>query len=222
MERLFQAGANQLEEEEFYTSRGVTHVVSIGVTTPSNTIVDKLSLRVHRLLEDDVPTAKLRKHFEETTRFIHKARLSGEVVLVHCYAGVSRSSTITLAYLMTWLGLQNKEALSLLHMQHAHATPNVGFARQLAKYEKSAECANLSLELRSDGGATRMLLSDYEDILCTLNAKLDTLTSDLKIAFVNSMIRLFSSKLRALELECGSNTHRTVDGDTLSSEDDLS
>ena len=47
-----------------------------------------------------MPGQNLFSHFPSCISFIESAAKSGGNVLVHCYAGVSRSSTIVIAYLM--------------------------------------------------------------------------------------------------------------------------
>ena len=59
----------------------------------------------------------------------------GGKVFVHCVAGVSRSSTIVIAYLMN-KGMTYKEAFEWVKKKHSIAFPNYGFQRQLQNYEK--------------------------------------------------------------------------------------
>jgi hypothetical protein len=42
----------------------------------------------------------IRKHFDETNQFLYDCKQKNEKVLVHCQMGISRSSSIVLAYLM--------------------------------------------------------------------------------------------------------------------------
>ncbi|KAI2540644.1 DUSP22 isoform 14, partial [Pan troglodytes] len=49
----------------------------------------------------DSPSQNLTRHFKESIKFIHECRLRGESCLVHCLAGVSRSVTLVIAYIMT-------------------------------------------------------------------------------------------------------------------------
>ncbi|CEH16778.1 Dual specificity phosphatase [Ceraceosorus bombacis] len=57
------------------------------------------------------------------------------VVYVHCQAGVSRSATIVLAYLMHTRSLSLQEALELVKSRRSHIEPNAGFMTQLELYE---------------------------------------------------------------------------------------
>jgi protein tyrosine phosphatase len=50
-------------------------------------------------LEDNVQ-GNIRKCFEQTNQFLSECKEKNEKVLVHCQAGISRSSSIVLAYLI--------------------------------------------------------------------------------------------------------------------------
>ena len=49
----------------------------------------------------DCDGQELKQLFQDAIDFIHKARLNNQNVLVHCLAGISRSVTIVIAYIMT-------------------------------------------------------------------------------------------------------------------------
>lgn len=44
--------------------------------------------------------SNVRKYFDQTNEFLYRCRQKNEKVLVHCQMGISRSSSIVLAYLM--------------------------------------------------------------------------------------------------------------------------
>jgi protein tyrosine phosphatase len=50
-------------------------------------------------LEDNVQ-GNIRRYFDQTNEFLSKCKIKNEKVLVHCQAGISRSSSIVLAYLI--------------------------------------------------------------------------------------------------------------------------
>lgn len=66
---------------------------------------------------------------------VHSWRLTGLGVLVKCAAGISRSTTVTCAYLMRARGLGWESALALVRERRPIAHPNPGFCNLLARYE---------------------------------------------------------------------------------------
>ena len=57
------------------------------------------------------------------------------VVLVHCYAGASRSVTIVVGYIMYKLKIGVEEALALLRKNRPISKPNPSFLEQLVLFE---------------------------------------------------------------------------------------
>lgn len=64
-------------------------------------------------------------------------REKGEGVLVHCLAGVSRSVTVTIAYLMFSQGMTLNEAYDFVKARKANVSPNFNFMGQLLEFERS-------------------------------------------------------------------------------------
>lgn len=62
-------------------------------------------------------------HFERGVSFIREQRDAGHKVLVACWAGVSRSSTFVLAYLVSALGYDLREAWERLRARHRRSWP---------------------------------------------------------------------------------------------------
>lgn len=62
-------------------------------------------------------------------------RAKGGKVLVHCQAGVSRSATICIAYVMTHYGMGLEEAFDFVRARRSHISPHLNFMRQLQEYE---------------------------------------------------------------------------------------
>lgn len=58
-------------------------------------------------------------------------------ILVHCLAGISRSVTVTVAYLMQKLNLSLNDAYDLVKRKKSNISPNFNFMGQLLDFEKS-------------------------------------------------------------------------------------
>ncbi|KAF2076843.1 hypothetical protein CYY_001871 [Polysphondylium violaceum] len=81
---------------------------------------------------DDV-TYNIRDQFNSCFEFIEKQTS----ILIHCNAGISRSSTILLAYMMNKFKKPLQECLSLVRESRSCVKPNQGFLKQLEEYEKT-------------------------------------------------------------------------------------
>ncbi|XDV29379.1 hypothetical protein PO909_032515 [Leuciscus waleckii] len=79
--------------------------------------------------------ARRSQHFKESIRFIHECRLNGGSCLVHCLAGVSRSTTVVVAYLMTVTSYSWEDCLTAVKAVRSFVGPNYGFQQQLQEFQ---------------------------------------------------------------------------------------
>lgn len=84
----------------------------------------------------DQPHADMFPFMERIADLIHEVISNGNVVLVHCVAGVSRSVTLCLAYLIKWQKMTLHNAYHHLKQRRSQIRPNTGFFKQLIKYEE--------------------------------------------------------------------------------------
>jgi hypothetical protein len=83
---------------------------------------------------NDAPAADILTYLPGATSFMKNCLSSSKSVLVHCEAGVSRSATVVLAYLMRYHNMTRDEAY--IHVKRKRPiNPNEGFWRQLEVYE---------------------------------------------------------------------------------------
>ncbi|CAI0452450.1 unnamed protein product [Linum tenue] len=82
----------------------------------------------------DTESADLLDYLEPCLDFIDRSRKEGSV-LVHCFAGVSRSAAIITAYLMRLEQLTLEDALESLRQSCESVCPNDGFLDQLKMFE---------------------------------------------------------------------------------------
>merc|ERR1712107_389468 len=83
----------------------------------------------------DSPSEDLLPHLSQVCRLISNEVESGGTVLVHCVAGVSRSASFVLAYLISTYNLTLNEALCHLKLVRPWVNPNKGFLSQLRTWE---------------------------------------------------------------------------------------
>jgi protein-tyrosine phosphatase len=86
-------------------------------------------------IEDD-PSFPIQYFFRQTNAFIYGARSQGLNVLVHCQAGISRSVTVLIAFLMSAIGWPLGKSLQRIRELRPEANPNPGFMSALARYER--------------------------------------------------------------------------------------
>ncbi|CAG9313684.1 unnamed protein product [Blepharisma stoltei] len=79
----------------------------------------------------DNPYQDLAKHLPSALQFIHQHLSAGENVLVHCAAGISRSSSIVIAYLMGKHLIDFYQAFDRVSSKRSCVSPNFGFRKQL-------------------------------------------------------------------------------------------
>ncbi|XP_075993316.1 serine/threonine/tyrosine-interacting-like protein 1 [Genypterus blacodes] len=132
---LYQGSVSQASDYHIIKNLHITHVVNATANCPDafpNTL-SYLGLRLSDNAQQDLVEA-----LPLASRFIHAALRADPAgrVLVHCSLGRSRSSAITLAFLMEHRCWSLLHALSWLKERRACTAPNVNFLRQLLTYEE--------------------------------------------------------------------------------------
>ncbi|XP_036335492.1 dual specificity protein phosphatase 18-like [Rhagoletis pomonella] len=101
--------------------------------TPLSSVTKPLYLRINVY---DRPDSDLSLYFDEVADMIEEVRQLGGKSLVHCVAGVSRSATLCLAYLMKYGGMTLRTAYHHVKAIRPQIRPNTGFFQQLRRYEE--------------------------------------------------------------------------------------
>lgn len=84
----------------------------------------------------DTPSDNLSQHFDSVCSYMSKVVDNGGKIFVHCWAGISRSATICIAFLMYRLGVTLHAATLMCRKNRPQVYPNPGFQKQLENFEK--------------------------------------------------------------------------------------
>lgn len=113
----------------------ITDILSIGIPVPESITLsedESHSLISTTFIEClDLPETNLQPIILKAVDIINTVRLKNRRILVHCNAGVSRSASICIAYLMMTENLQYAEAFALVKSKRECIQPNRGFVEQL-------------------------------------------------------------------------------------------
>ncbi|KZT64545.1 phosphatases II [Daedalea quercina L-15889] len=145
---LYLGPCSAASNKTFLEANGITHVLSIG-STPSRKIEGVV---YQRLSLNDSATSLLSKVTSEACKFIDGAigpnsKGGGKgKILVHCSAGISRSPSLVVAYLMKSRHMPLKAALGQVVRARPQVSPNPGFLQQLKQLEEEL-FGSVSLEV---------------------------------------------------------------------------
>lgn len=95
---LYQGNLDHANNMKLLRELGIKHIINVCDFRLKKEILkafDVLWIDLH-----DIPLADISQHFNATNEFLNACKSKKEKVLVHCQMGVSRSSTIVLAYLL--------------------------------------------------------------------------------------------------------------------------
>ena len=97
---------------------------------------------VQKIIElSDSEATNIIQYFKDSIKFIEES----DKVFVHCFAGVSRSATLVIAYFMWKNKKSYKEAYEFVN-NHRMIGPNLGFREQLLILEGKLKEANYDLD----------------------------------------------------------------------------
>lgn len=132
-DRLFLTGVGGMTRENFSQNR-ISCVVNATLEAP-NLVMP--GLRTIRVPVDDTPDDDVFVYMNTVADQIasHIQTRPGNVV-VHCVAGVSRSTSLVLGYLIKYHKMSLRDAYQMVHSRRPVVRPNNGFFRQLIEFEK--------------------------------------------------------------------------------------
>ena len=131
---LWVGSAGDASNSQFMKRHTIDIVVNCSRDIPFSfpTAVECVRVAVH-----DHPSENLvfLRRLPEVMKIIDKHMIAGGSVLIHCYAGISRSSTVAAAYLMYRHAMCKKDAIAWIKSRKPEAfEPRVVFDQALSLY----------------------------------------------------------------------------------------
>lgn len=130
---LYLGSANHASQQELLDKLGITAILNVSKTIPS---AFTHSYEYMNIAIEDNARENISSHFDEAINFIEDVNTRGGRVLVHCHAGISRSATICIAYLMRQKSLSLDEAYEYTKKRRSAISPNFNFLGQLLAFER--------------------------------------------------------------------------------------
>ncbi|KAL8583539.1 hypothetical protein ACOMHN_054855 [Nucella lapillus] len=118
----------------------ITYVLNVTAHVPQ--YWQAHGIHYKRIPASDSAQQNLKQYFEEAIEYIDEARQNGANVLIHCHAGVSRSATITIAYILKHTKLAMSEAYKYVKGKRTIISPNFNFLGQLLEFEQDLNKGN--------------------------------------------------------------------------------
>ncbi|XP_028654116.1 dual specificity protein phosphatase 2 [Erpetoichthys calabaricus] len=134
---LFLGSAHHSSHREALRSLRITAVLNVSSSCP-NLFENELQYKC--IPVEDSQAADISSWFAEAIEFIDSVKNNGGRVLVHCQAGISRSATICLAYLIQSWRVRLDEAFDFVKQRRGVISPNLGFMGQLLQFETDVLC----------------------------------------------------------------------------------
>jgi len=135
IDRLYLGGIKGANNTERLQQLGITHILTLGRDfAPYNT----KPFTWKRFAIDDTPNTKITPILDDAVDFIKEAmdQKDGKI-LVHCWAGMSRSACCVMAYLIRELKYDSYyTALYFVRRRRNIVSPNTGFGKEMIEYDK--------------------------------------------------------------------------------------
>lgn len=142
-EKLYLTSITEAQSLNYLKKNNITAILTINtepVILPDD--LQKNGIKTKFIDLGDNCTSNIKSYFDEINDFID----NNERVVVHCHAGISRSATAVIAYLMKTSRWTLKEALKFVQTKRHVVCPNFSFMGQLRSYQNDLEIEELGEE----------------------------------------------------------------------------
>lgn len=130
--RIYLGGVGAAYSYTELKDKGVTHIISallgFGEIYPGDFVYKTYHLQ-------DETYEDIFKHFNDCSDYIHETLKNPEHrVLIHCMQGISRSTSLLVAYMIKYHHIKVDDAINYIKLNRPIIKPNDGFREQLITY----------------------------------------------------------------------------------------
>ncbi|XP_038610135.1 dual specificity protein phosphatase 16 [Tachyglossus aculeatus] len=144
---LFLGCQRDVLNKELMQQNGIGFVLNASNTCPKPDFIPESHFL--RVPVNDSFCETILPWLDRSVEFIEKAKACNGCVLVHCLAGISRSATIAIAYIMKRMDVSLDEAYRFVKEKRPTISPNFNFLGQLLDYERKIQSQAGALGPRS-------------------------------------------------------------------------
>jgi len=155
---LMMSGERHAQDPAFIRANCITHILNL-TNSAFNPEVERIANCMRISLADNT-SQDILSSIPEAIRFIDEAKQVGGKVLVHCFAGVSRSAAIALAYFIHSYNMSVDEAYEEIRKKRPCISPNLNFMGQLTSYRTLVQTAVLQVSPTSQADSEATTVAD--------------------------------------------------------------
>jgi protein-tyrosine phosphatase len=131
-QKLYLTSITEAQSLNYLKKNKITAILTIStepVEIPEE--LQKSGIKTKFVHLGDNCTSHIKSYFDEMNEFID----NNERVVVHCHAGISRSATAVIAYIMKTLRMTLNEAKKFVQARRHFVCPNLSFMVQMRSYQ---------------------------------------------------------------------------------------
>ncbi|KAM8808755.1 dual specificity protein phosphatase 4 [Eudromia elegans] len=149
---LYLGSAQHAARRDMLDALGITALLNVSPDCPNHF---EGHYQYKSIPVEDNHKADIGSWFMEAIEYIDAVQERHGRVLVHCQAGISRSATICLAYLMMKQRVRLEEAFEFVKQRRSVISPNFSFMGQLLQFEAQVLATSCAAEAASPPGTLR-------------------------------------------------------------------
>ena len=132
---LFLGNSRDAQNLDLLRQHQIQIVINASTSIPCHFEEENI-FEYHRLACQDSINQDILQFFESTFKFIHENLSKNRNIFIHCQAGISRSPSFVIGYLMKHHSKMLDDAYNLVKSRRSIIGPNLNFLGQLTQYQQ--------------------------------------------------------------------------------------